>query len=251
MTEYRRQRIPGSLSARHSVPANLAYRTGLIVWFATDSLPTAVDGDAIASWTDWSSGGHDVTQGTAAAKPTFRAKRPSDFPLLQFDGGDSLACASHADFQTQDGHFFIVGALYGGTLGYICGDARIDTDRYGVAVWKHTTGLVYGECDSNAGYQQAHNGSTTNNEGRVRLWEFAYDAVSLRHYMNGGALGSPVARTIVIAWNNHAFGIGAAQTGTAYGGTMFLAEVLWFNAALSDGNRAIVEDYLNRKYKLW
>ena len=80
----------------------------LRAWYPVDSLGLA-DNDAIATLTDSSSIGHNLTNATSGERPTYKTAVLNGFDVAQFDGGDRLFTTS---FNPGTGTGFALGAVY-------------------------------------------------------------------------------------------------------------------------------------------
>src|SRR5262245_37132262 len=82
---------PGLAAARRFAGASKAFTpadvSGLVVWLRADALGLN-DGDPVGTWTDGSGNGRDLTQATAAKKPTYKTNIVNGKPVVRFDGVD-------------------------------------------------------------------------------------------------------------------------------------------------------------------
>lgn len=88
-------------------PPDLA---NLKAWWKASSLVLS-DGDPVATWTDSSGNGFDVTQGTAGFRPTYQTAELNGKPVVRFDGSDDVlrkTMTGNLFAPTDDATFFFV-----------------------------------------------------------------------------------------------------------------------------------------------
>jgi len=83
--------------------------SGMALWLKADSLDLA-DGAAVTSWKDVSGNGHEFTQSTASAQPTYIASSPNvnNMPVIDCDGDDKLETPFDARLNTAEVTVFVV-----------------------------------------------------------------------------------------------------------------------------------------------
>lgn len=75
----------------------------LLAWFKADSLALA-NNDPVTSWSDSSGNGHNASQGTGSAQPTFKTNQYSGQPCVTFDGtSDWMGLAAQIDITGDSG----------------------------------------------------------------------------------------------------------------------------------------------------
>jgi hypothetical protein len=78
----------GILSQASASPWTPATPAGLLAWYKADAITGLSDGDPIGTWPDSSGNGRDLTQATAAAKPTYKTNRQNGLPGVLTDTVD-------------------------------------------------------------------------------------------------------------------------------------------------------------------
>jgi hypothetical protein len=96
-----------SAAAGGWTPAQLTNVRG---WYdAADTATITVSGTAVTQWNDKSSYGKNLTQGTAAARPTSGVTTLNGLNVITFDGGDYLGAATASDWTfLSDGTDYLV-----------------------------------------------------------------------------------------------------------------------------------------------
>jgi len=108
----------------------------LILWLdGADPNGTGVqpaNGTAIATWTDKSGQGNNVTQSTGANQPLFQTNQQNGKPGLTFDGSnDSFTCPAALRAIPNGNHtLFIVCKNNGGASQYVIRGAELGSDRF-------------------------------------------------------------------------------------------------------------------------
>jgi len=217
--------------------------SGLRLWTKADSLALA-DGAAVTSWAD-SSNANAYIQGTGSAQPTYSTTNAiNSLPVVSFDGGDTLTktganlpittaasvfVVHRPDTTGADKAFFGVGS--GGTL------RRFSLQQTG-------TGFIYYE-NGAAAYNAFGAGYIVNNT--PYLVELIKSGATIKTYVNQtlkrtDGTGVTISTTTDVT-------IGSVLS-TNFN-NKHIAEILIYDSALSDADRASVEIYLGKKYGLF
>jgi len=228
----------GGFSLTDIAGLTLWLEAGVGTWQdAAMTIPAVNDGDPVGGWADQSGNGNHPTQPTAAKRPKLRLNIVNTLPVIRFDGIDdwlkriminvtqpwSLFMVFTVRLWVADRHIIDGANLQSrisesaavGRLQYNCG-AGLSIDGFVVNTFWLITGMV--------------NGAASN----IYRNNLAPSAGNL------GALNMP---NITIAARGTALGSGHSQ--------IDVAEIVIYNALLSDDDRALVWDYLNTKYALW
>lgn len=250
---------PGQAQARqslHSVavafaPSDLA---GLKAWYKADSL-VLNDADAVATWNDSSSGGLDLTQATSGNRPTYRATGgPNSKPAIQFTGTTptSLARASVAGsaiWGANACHIFVVQK-----------QSNVN-DQNATFQWQSASSLVrayltfgdtlyfdYGDASAGSGRRSvAQPGGWDNSWRMVQLIRESPNSGTLRIRDQGSELVNGSVTATIATGESATLNIGTGASSL----TGHIAELIFYNVALSAGDRGSVETYLNSKYSLF
>ena len=232
---------------------------GAVLWLRADTLTGLPDGAAVAAWGDMSGAGNNVTQGTAAQQPTYRANVISGKPVVRFDGGDVLSGATNLNLTAGLSIFFVsknrVRKNYNGIF-------RLGPDTT-------ITGSSVLELFYQAGTTDAGSGNAYYLTNRASVSSYVHDndaAPAVNQFYLGEVIATPAAATQYLNGAARAVdgaggsnfvpalasvphvGIGYADPGGYLDGD--LAELIVYNSALTSFNRRQVEDYLLQKYGL-
>jgi hypothetical protein len=218
--------------------------SGLIVWLKADALVLS-DNDAITTWTDSSGQSNNATQGTGAAKPTYKTNIQNGKPVARFDGGDFLditttgfansAFTVFVAMSYSSGSFpAFFAEISGGSNGYVAlgGDNanQMAISKTGIAT--SSSNLSIGSfaqfCYKSAGISGGN--------------------ITVTPYKNGTQGSGDLSLTSVATNTNTE--IGASKGGSADFLVGDIAEIIYYNSQLSDVNRQSVESYLTTKYGL-
>lgn len=205
--------------------------SGCILWLRADSLALS-NGAAAEEWFDESSSGNHTNQ-TGTACPTFVTNVVNSLPVLRFDGtNDYLILDSNVSTVRQ---YFIV-AKWSGTnnLTSILGRNEAPLMFFGGT---SATGLIIHQTFS---YSQIVNGTAYNNGTLLA------STASLYRDFNQFQLFSSTTTTTNMTFNN----IGATFHSSTYYFGGDVAEIIVFDAILSEPNRLLVQNYLSRKYNI-
>ncbi len=222
---------------------------GLALWLRPDHGISTNSSGAITKWADSSGNGNDAVQADTTKAPLLNATGLNGFPTLTFDGvDDSLTVANSPSIA-------IAGDI---TTFFVINVADYDTYR---AVWAKTLGNQPAANDyyllPNSGLPNYYHGTAGNGIGSVTgasavtsgafiTAGFELSGTTATHYLSGAENGSG---SLTSAGTD---GGGSLQIGTrADNVTLFkgdFAELLIWARALSDSERAQVEDYFQKKY---
>ena len=231
--------------------------SGMALWLKADSLDLA-DGDAVTSWKDVSGNGHEFTQATASAQPTYRAS-DSDFnnmPVVDCDGtNDLLSVAFSEELNTAQMSLFVV--------------ATSDTDDgsyQGIVESRSSTPVT------RAGFNIYAKWSGTDQWGfwwgKDTAWGQLYSTTNLiagtPHIITatiagGDGAGATATQTLRISgtqeattssafWKSTAGTYQIGNVPTPYYLNGQIAEIIQYNRALSTTEIQQVEGYLSEKY---
>lgn len=255
--------ITGNFSAtkdRYSFSNTPATISNLQAWFKADSLALS-DGAAVGTWTESSPNAYAATQAVAGQKPIYKANIVNGLPVVRF----SSASSQYLDLGTVLGKpaNFTTFAVYQTT------DASTRQDAFGSIDSSYTGAKGWGLLDLNnsAAGCLAHGWAS---DGTNSAWPRALSAITANTfyytasaYVSGGTSSVPYINGVTPAYTVAGGTTPASNSGTAYSfslgragaynGNYFsgdLAEVIIYNKALSNAERAQVEAYLKNKYGL-
>lgn len=232
------------LTARPTAALWKAPAAGLLLWLRADH------GVRPGEWADASPAGNHATQPAAASVPLLVSRAAGTRPALRFDGQDDFYHLpdGFADFKAGLSAFVVArpaaGAAYMRFLDLDAGPAcdnivfgRKDTaDKLGF--WVYSNNLTRGKVDAPGAVladQVQSFGVVLAGAGRVTL------------YKNGAAVAAGQTSVPVnVVRKPNAIAKSSTSGDPYFKGDLF--EILLFNRALADPERAYVDAYLNSKY---
>jgi hypothetical protein len=228
----------------------------LVLWLKADE-GVLVDGSGISSWLDSSPAGHDATQGSAAERPTLIPAVINGRPVARFDGNDWLAIAGQVLTSDQ---FTIVAVV---------NDTRIDggfKEVFSNWAFSNTLSSVFfGTTALDPVGPDSTRARLTDDVGGANEGQGGVGAISNRsnHFIFTGVSGAASARVLQnrVLVAERATAISPRNFTTPYvvgrqgqlGGEYWqgdIAELLVFNAELSECELSLVYDELHAKYGL-
>lgn len=219
---------------------------GLVLWLRADK-GVVFNGGTISRWNDQSGYRNDATQGTAGSQPTLHNNVINRQKVIRFDGGDSLAVTDNASLQNQNGSMFMVVKCPTLHTHCLAGNEDFNLDRYGFMMWGNSS-QVNAEIANASTYQV----KTTNlfyGDNVPHTLGMIYSATEIQAWMDGLTFTTPTTRSITMAWNGYNFTIGNVPTGANRFYTGDIAEILYFNYALSHLQRLTLQRYLSLRYR--
>ncbi len=228
--------------------------TGLIGWYRVDAV-TAADGTHVARVADQSRFDYTATQSFYDAQPRYVKNAIAGYPALRFDGTN--------DFLQLDGVAQALRSANGVTVIFV---ARTDTPKRSQYVWSshlenQEENLIHGGFSPEGGvrirsiknpFQRGFHDSR-----QVQITEFAIVATvaagrEVSAFFNSGKLFTDKIPYDIEFARAGFFSLGqeydASGPGDFFSGE--LAEVLIYNRALSERERARIESLLSAKYKI-
>ena len=231
--------------------------SGMALWLKADSLDLA-DGDAVTSWKDVSGNGHEFTQATASAQPSFTASNSNfnNMPVVDCDGNDVLSSPFNALLNTNEMTLFVVAAIDTDNNNYhgIVESRRTSPNVQGFNIYGNMSGsndrweFWYGR-GSNFGAVNTGTGAITVNEP---------DIITAQIIGGDGAGATATQRVSLNGVTKHtrtdayhkatadAYNIGQVPTSFYLNGQ--IAEIIQYNRVLSTTEVLQVEGYLAEKY---
>ena len=253
----------GSVQATAFTPSSIA---GLKAWYdASDTGTISLSGSAVTQWNDKSGNSYNLTQGTAARRPTSGVNTLNSKNVITFDGNDVLqaSTASNWTFLNNSGGATVFMAAYydtsavqtmifdtsGSTTGAVgVTTFRGSADKLGAFV-AYGTGGQYVSLDSNL---------QTLTDATAFYWSMKLDnsnataANRIKTRVNGGAesgantyTNSPSASAPA-----QALLLGSYDTAGSQGFQGRIAEIIMYSGILSAGDISSVNSYLASKWAL-
>lgn len=223
----------GRFGAAAFAPTDIA---GCVAWYdAADTATITSSGGAVSQWNDKSGSGWHVTQSTAGEKPTTNSNTQNSLNVISFDGGDLLRYGSTTTVSATDYSIFMAFKKTGAALGYEAPPVTL-TNGANAAPFDAYNSLRYGY-----GASSFVDISTYTTFG-VLLERST--ASSLAEYNNGtlGYTGSG-------SQNNTSQKVTVGSRGDSFTHLRGdVAEIIIYNASLSNANANTVGSYLATKW---
>ena len=210
----------------------------------TGTTPATADADPIGLWKDQSGNANNASTATGVTQPTLRLAVKNGKNVVRFDGADDRLATGNLSV-TQDWSVFTAALGPGVSAGQVLvTTTRIGSD-HGVHFFQDGT-TMRTQTYNTLGTPFIALKSVTQN-----IWALQGSLVSAgvsTCYINGSG-GTPTTMTGTPNSGSYPLSLGY-YSGIFYFGKD-LAEVLFFNSALSTTNRQAVESYLNAKWALY
>ena len=258
---------PGQVSLNYNNPFQVVGSNGpggvgetdgasdLTLWFKADEgvfsdfgVTTINNGGLIQQWNDFSGFGSNATEATASVKATWNENLANGQPGISYDGADRTAF-SDANLSSGADPRMLIAVVSRNT-----GDVDRDFFSYGSAVGAGI--YAVGSNGSGVRYRVNNNGANIENTSDVSTLG-SPDITSVVY--SGGSLGSidlftnglisaiTTSASVPNTQLSQGF-LGQSSVGGSWDGNIF--EVIYFNSALNDASRIIVENYLSAKYDI-
>ncbi|HLP12341.1 MAG TPA: T9SS type A sorting domain-containing protein [Flavobacteriales bacterium] len=242
-------------------PAGVGTSTNNSLWLkANAGTSTTTSGAAISTWSDASGNGNDVTQATAAQRPTYATNVMNGFPAVLFDNNttagqnDYMSGVDASNLDNTNGF-----TLFTVTRMNNLGDARsILAKRTNVGVnqaymfFYYTSNYMYIDIESND--DRWSTTPTAFTTGTNYMLDLYYDGTSAdprsRVYSAGSLVKTGTESATSLIDYASPFLIGSTHIGDnrPFGG--YMAEIIFYREALNDARRIIVNNYLSSKYNI-
>jgi len=224
--------------------ASIKSNPNLSIWLDANDSNLIKDVDnKVSTWTDKSNNNRLVNQPTLANQPVFTNNILNSYPVIRFDGTD--------DFLSFDGGFllntkydiYIVGARNSDKSNnfWLAGDSINQNENLNIGYFDDTT-LRFSQLNNNLDETVD---PFANPE--FRLFNFSNNLVGKNIEQNGLSIAGNTNTTDLISFNNASIG-NVLNTDYLDGD---IAEILIFNANLTEYDKSIVLDYLNTKYNIY
>jgi hypothetical protein len=224
----------------------------LKLWLAADRISGLVDGDPVTTWADLSGQGNNATQGTGAAKPTYKTNIVNGRPALLFDGVDDfldVPAPIEALLQTSTKSVFAVVKWV-----TLVNNTRIFTLANGAAQTRFSLGIISGfnyyliyTTGSATQSNSIMTGGAAPSTSVAQIFDVTQNGTALAGYVNG-TLGNSVNDAGTTAPNT-AGTVGSNQGGSLWA-NVYICEIVAYDTALSASDRARVRRYLGAKYSV-
>ncbi len=202
--------------------------TGLQLWLQADAITGLNDADPVASWTDSSGNSHPGTQATAGFKPLYKTGILNGLPIVRFDNTDDRMTTG----------LTVSGAVTAFVVYASNGSGRRVLDA--------SNNWLIGPY---SGSYNFYNNSFASNlmatvTGQFVVFTYRCNASTTTEHWINGVLRASVAAGVAPG----TIGLGQAFNGEKADSDV--AEVIIYNAAVSETDRKLVEAYLQQKWGL-
>ncbi len=218
----------------------------LVFWLDADDLPTITkDGsDRVSQWNDKSVNGINVTQGTAASKFLWVDGFLNGKAIMRTDGGDIMTSVFNSALDLRN-NYTIFSVAKTTNIAAIFRILSTDGYAYGTSAppgfAMHTHFTVKDYITSSAYW----------NATSFFINSLVLDSSNDAHFYRDGSLFETVTGIAPAIATTTGISIAARDAIPAENWTGDIAEVIIYNTALSNEDRASVEAYLNAKYSIF
>jgi hypothetical protein len=242
-------RVNARLIRKNGDIINPASISGLKLWLSADSgayndagITLATNNQSVRQWNDKSSNAQNSFQSTAGNRPLFISSAINGKPVIRFDGiDDSLDLGQSLTGSTQT--IFFVAKTTDTTNGSIVlTTIAINGDRY-IVIAPSGNDLV-----TFAHYDPTLANSPTGIGTNFVLVTCIQNGTNGTAYLNGRA---GTTNTGFSTDNTRTLDSIGGYPGAAFRMEGDIAEIIYYDVALSDNDRISVESYLNSKYAIY
>lgn len=207
----------------------------------------AVDGATVQQWNDRSVGGNNLTQATAGNRPTFKTGIVNGNSVVRFGG------ATDDDFMTGP----VLSTLFGASAKTAFAVVKHANNASGAVIADSTNDFFFiqmtgtGTEFTNSNYDGSVDAATITglSSGTWYIATYMHNGTSVFAGANDTRAASMVSAASGATTNlGGTFAVGRRTAGTPDYPDADIAEVVTYNAVLSEADRQIVERYLASKY---
>jgi hypothetical protein len=225
--------------------------SGLVAWYdASNAGSITESGGAVSQWNDLSGNGYHLTQGTGANQPTTGTRTQNSLNAIDFDGSDWLERTGISSIGGNAHTWFVVlhfdTIAGGGNNGFFSLRTTASSD------WNSATSIRHcaiGDTNVSSFYNSSVRSTKAVAATNSYVVGLQRDGDSHVTRVNGSA-GTTATGLGTTAFAINQIGLGAADS-HADNLDGYIAEVLWYNSALSGGDITTVESYLNSKWSVY
>lgn len=232
--------VSGSPSFTFAAGSLLPDISDLVMHLDASTINGLSNNDPIDTWTDISGSGNDVTQGTATQQPLYTTNISNGLPAVRFDGGQWLR---NDVTYNQPGQMFVVyrqdnatsqtnnEVLFDGRAGEAAGNIIFMELWESGSTWRMFTSDSFSFLDP---------GAAADDFGIINaLYNTSSSVVSFNGtQLDTGDVGSGQLRGLTLGADRN--------DGRPFNG--YIAEVLYFDRALTSSEEEEIEDYLEAKW---
>ena len=222
----------------------------LVVWLKADSGVTFdIPTKRVSAWADQSGNSNSAAQATTAHQPLrYGYDGANDKAYINFDGtNDVLTSTSNNPISANSFTMFMVAKQHTShagknpVFGYSSSDANV--------AMGFNDNKVYGYINDGGSNEASFNGGVASNYNVFRM-QFIGGTGTLRTQLNGGAISSDsLTWTDTTVFNEASYTISKYRTSDF--GKVNIAEVIVYNRSLQEAEISKINDYLNKKFKIY
>ncbi len=221
------------------------------LWLAADKITGLSDGDVVTTWSDSSAQSFDVTQSTTSKKPIYKTGIFNSKPAIKFDGTDDLLVNSSISSVITSASTYSMFMAFS----YIAQGNYATVASIGGASYPM---IRFFQLDSASPRNIRIEGKTASNSlatsatgsdvsvGSLYIGSVVNESPYITQYLNGLSDA---------AGDDYDFGdysvdriVLGASSAAGTPANCYIAEVVFYNRAVNEGERKRVENYLGRKY---
>jgi hypothetical protein len=225
--------------------------SGLKLWLKADQI-SGSDGDAVGTWSDQSGNGYNLTQGTAANKPTLKTNIKNGRSIVRFDGTndymDGTTITNIMSTTTLSAYIVVnVKAYTTNTAnGYDNDTIFTETTGGNLSLYTRSTGVTGIEVYDGAQKQA----TKTTVADTWYVIHIRRDSGTTYISVNNGSESSVAAGAASFIPGNIRFGTNYAAAVADFI-QMDLAEVVMYNTAVGSSDRTSLQTYLNGRWAVY
>lgn len=241
---------PDISSQELTYPVGLLPVSGLSLWLRADAGITQ-GGGRVSAWADQSSGGNSVSQSFSAYQPSLVSDSGNGKSAIRFGTGNNAMKSAGRAISGATAFTCLAVVKYNSqslptTDQYIFWNGN-DTSNSGYGLYIDTTGYLTANWADYSGYLSD---SGPINPGQWYVISARWSSNQHKLWINGVSAGT--SSKSGSNFTAGAFAVGNRATSTNYNGDGFngdIQEVVIYNRALSDTEKAGVESYLSQRYQ--
>lgn len=229
--------------------------TGLQGWWKADAgvysdagVTLAVDGNTVQQWNDSSGNSRNLSQATAGSRPTYKTSIVNGLPVVRFGGAtddDRMTGAAMSNFFASQGKtIFVVYKRTANVGGALVGDEGENS----VLVQYGSSGTTANNFHKDSGGFDGPQ-TTAANAGSFNIMTYMHDTSNFYTGVNDTRTAS-LTSTASGASNSLAGALNIGDRSTTSHNFLDgdIAEITFYNVALSEASRQQIETYLATKY---
>ena len=222
----------------------------LVVWLKSDSGVTFdIPTQRVSAWADQSGNSNSAAQTTTAHQPLrYGYDGANDKAYIKFDGtNDLLTSTSNNPVSANSFTMFMVAKQHTSNAGKNPVFAYSSSDTN--VLMGFNDNKVYGYINDAGSNEALFNGGVASNYNVFRM-QFIGSSGTLRTQLNGGSISSDsLTWTDTIVFNEASYTISKYRTSDF--GKVDVAEVIVYNRSLEETEISKINDYLNKKFKIY